>query len=572
MMVADSKGSAGASAGKGGEAQLAALKEHHRQSIEQLRELLESEKARKLKALEEKLMRRRALHQRAVQQASHGEQKSEDVVAELRKAVEEAEEQIEEVQMEHEATAESMVSGLKKRCLNEVAIARKKMASGDAKDHGRGASLLDLEDLADAHRAAANSLKERFERDQKALLESLEAERKKQRDRVLQQLAAKRKKRAGSSAVAAEEEKNALIAMNVEFDAMQATALSKAQEHALLALAAMHLTEADLASGPKASRGADEEDEDEAYLDEDARTSSGAHLGKGREWLDKVARVKQSYLGAASELLQRLRVQAISTAVAEGDGGDTDGAFEEVAGLMSKVITDAFDNHFEDNTAALDSAAFRASSSGKGGKTDTSKADGARLRAGILEEFEKAKRELEDGFLHAQRAGRDKLRDRRQRGQRGSAAGAGDAKGEADSDEEDAEAAEKRMARSQKLQETLMERVVDDFLGGEPLQDVAAAYASAHDARTAAGTADASALAIKARRESAERAEQEDLKERTRIKSVHVEKEQSLVSSFVFDRHHDACNFESSLLFPQLLELEAAMADKKRALEDRCDH
>jgi hypothetical protein len=530
MMAADSKIVAAASAVQREEAQLAELKEQHRQSIEQLRELLEGEKARKLKALEEKLMRRRALHQRALQQPAHGEEKGEDVVAELRKAVEEAEERIEEVQMEHEATAESMVSGLKKRCLNEVAIARKKMNSSGAKEHSRGAALLDMEDLADAHRAAADSLKQRFERDQKALLESLEAERKKQRDRVLQQLAAKRKKRGGASKeAAAEEEKNALIAMNVEFDAMQATALGKAQEHALLALAAMHLTEADLASAPPARThgvGSDEDEEDAAYLNDEARTS------RGRDWLDKVSRVKQSYLGAASELLQRLRVQAINTAGVDGDEGDTGGAFEEVAGLMSKVITDAFDNHFEDNTAALDSASFRAGASGKfvSAKGDTSKSDAARLRLGILEEFEKAKRELEDGFQHAQRAGRDKLRDRRKR--RGSATSAGDAKDQGDSDEEqeDTEAAQQRMARSQKLQETLIERVVDDFLGEEPLQDVAAAYASAHEARSAAG-ASASLLASKARRESAEWAEHEDLKERTRIKSVHVEKEQSLVST-----------------------------------------
>uniref|UniRef100_A0A7S3MHV4 Uncharacterized protein n=1 Tax=Spumella elongata TaxID=89044 RepID=A0A7S3MHV4_9STRA len=555
MFVADGKtsahGAAGAGVGDGSnkESYLNALKDQHRSSVAQLKDLLEAEKARRLKALEDKLMRRRALQQ--TQQRKNDDHKGgamgADLAAEHARAVREVEVEIEEVQVKFDGMVESLVSGLKKRCLNEILVARRnhdKDPEGTAFSDGKhsGAPLLSEEDRREAHRAAADSLKARFERDQKALLDSLEQERTKQHDRMAKQLAAKRKAKLASGATEqslAAEEQAALVAMNVEFDTMQALALSNAQEHALLALAAIHLTEADLAS----DRSKNAEDDDD-YLNEDNVTSSGGCLTKGRDWLERVDRVKVSYMGAASELIQRLRVNAVNTGAASakhnGAGGEEEGqAFSEVAGLMSKVVTDAFDNQLLEETSNKDfSSNDIVNKSGKFAKKIDSRADGARLKAGILEEFERAKREMDESLQHAQQASKNKLNDRRQKGRSSAGSGGGDEGKENDDDQE------AKALRLQKLHDEILEGVVDAFLGDEPLPDLAVAYTAASTAQGSmrAGLDSQNAL----RRVSAEYEEDDRDKERARIKNVHAQKEQTL-----------------------LQDLQANMLEKKRALEDR---
>lgn len=199
-----------ASGSSGSDVYLAGLKDQHRTCIAQLKELLESEKARKLKALEDKLMRRRALQQQQRTQAKDSGDtdrlSADTLAAEQARAVQEVEAEIEEVQSKYEGMAESMVSGLKKRCLNELIIAKRNhenISPGKAGTAGRPGNpshpvpLLSTDDLREAHQRAADDLKKRFERDQKALLDSLEHERSKQRERVLKQLAAKRKQAGG---------------------------------------------------------------------------------------------------------------------------------------------------------------------------------------------------------------------------------------------------------------------------------------------------------------------------------------------------------------------------------------
>jgi len=549
MFAADGKGSAAqgdavnlgpngttGAAGKGGansEAYLGSLKDQHRTSIAQLKELLDSEKARRLKALEDKLMRRRALQQ--AQQRKGGESKGEeDLAAEHARSVKEVEVEIEEVQTKFDGMIESMVSGLKKRCLNEIMVARKNhdrelQASADPDGKHSGGPLLSEEDRSEAHRAAADSIKQRFERDQKALLDSLERERAKQHERVAKQMAAKRKARlasGASEATVAAEEQAALNAMNLEFDVMQATALSSAQEHALLALSAIHLTEADLAVDK--AHGAEEDD----YLNEDSVTSSGGSLAKGRDWLDRVDQVKGSYMGAAADLIQRLRVNAVTTAggvdpssgaAGSGDGGQ---AFGEVAGLMSKVVADAFDNQLLEEAASREHGG-PSKVSNKFMKKADGRSDAARLKAGILEEFERAKRQMDENLLSAQQASRNKLSDRRN-GNKGRAPPGGHGAEGKEDDATAAGAAEEEHAkqvRLQKLQGEIMEGVVDAFLGGEPVPDIAAAYTAA-----AAQNAQQQQHLSQQRRNSAEWEEDEREKERARIKNSHAQKEQSLVS------------------------------------------
>jgi Holliday junction resolvasome RuvABC DNA-binding subunit len=500
------------------EAALAGLKEQHRTSMAQLRDLLDAEKARRLRALEDKLLRRRSLLQQTQAEGRRGSAE-EALLEEQRRAVEESEAEIAEAQLNLEHVADGLQSGLKKRCLAELAAARKKLSAADDSDRKLGPqdALLTEQERCDAHRAAADALKQRFERDQQALLESLEAERLKQRARVLKSLAAKRKGRTSSQgpAAEAEEEARALVAMNVEFDGMQAAALAKAQEHALLALAAIHLSEADLAvTGPGAAGAEGEEDDD--YLSGESRTASGGDLARGRAWLDRLQGVKQAYAEAGSDLFLRLRANAANT-VTHGEEAAGKDSFGDAAALMTQVLTNAFHHHFEEEGAHLSRVTAAGSQ-----RRDSGREDAVRVRAGIMEEFERTKRQLDEGHRHARATGRAKLEERRRAKQE---AGAKD-------DGNDAEDVDSEGAPHADV-EALLERAVDGFLDGEAPPDLAAVYKAAlSEVSSQSRSGGQRTTAGQASRGSAEWAAQEEDRrgrERDRIRSVHVEKEQSLV-------------------------------------------
>ena len=519
MFAADSKGSVGgglvpsSAAALVNDPHVQSLKDQHRAALVQLKQLLTADKERRLKALEEKLLRRRALLQKSRQQQQGAE--SAALEAEQLRAVQEVEAEIVQAQDSCELRTESMVSGFKKRCTSELTVARAKgagsdIAHGDKKNSAVAWELTE-EERSEAHRLAAQALKERFEREQKALLASLDEERHKQHDRILKQLAAKRKKAQQAGRAAEElavEEREALVAMNVEFDQMQATALGKAQERAFLSLAAMHVSTSQLDS----KQGQQEAAEEGSYLDEADQGSAG-----GRQWLETVDRVRECYTGAAAELQLRLRASAVSSAGKREDGNSLS-AFTETAGMMSRVVADAFEKQCQEECGdhAAASKLLGSASSKHGG----ARADTARVRAGIMEEFERARRELEESFAHSQQLGRNRTDLRRQsRSQHKEAAGDQREASVEESEEGDAE-----LMRSQQL---LLEGVVDSYLGGEPVPDIATVYAQSERAQAARSSSGDTYSA--ARRESQEWEEGDRLRERARIKSVHVEKEQSLV-------------------------------------------
>ena len=143
------------------------------------------------------------------------------------------------------------------------------------------------------------------------------------------------------------------------------------------------------------------------------------------------------------------------------------------------MVTDAFDNQLLEEAANKDfSSNDIVNKSGKFAKKSDSRADGARLKAGILEEFERAKREMNESLQHAQQTSKNKLNDRRQKNRSSVGRGGGD-EGKDDS-EEDQHA---KTIRLQKLQEEILEGVVDAFLGDEPVPDLAVAYTAASTAQ-----------------------------------------------------------------------------------------
>lgn len=287
-----------------------------------------------------------------------------------------------------------------------------------------------------------------------------------------------------------QEERAALNKMNIEFDAMVANALSNAQEHALLALSAIHLTDANLAPAAVAHGSED------AYLDDDI-THSGGSLQSGREWLQRVYEVKASYCSASADLIQRLRVNTVSavTGGAGGNASSTDSgtesnveAFTEVAGLMARVVTDAFDHHLSEEASAPQVGHSRTQSSRASAKFMKKPDDSARVKAGILEEFERTKRDMEESLAQAQSNSRHKLAGRRTSARNSTSSRFGNNEkvdvectlGDDDADRAAVVEAE-RLQKSLKQQEHMLEVAVDAYLGGEPVPDIASAYATASE-------------------------------------------------------------------------------------------
>jgi hypothetical protein len=93
-----------------------------------------------------------------------------------------------------EGLKDCLSSGLKKKCLHEMKLAKKVKRP------------LTEEDQEDCMRKAADALKERYERDQKSLMENLEDERLRQRRKIFEQLQ-ERKKRASKEEEEAIEKK-----------------------------------------------------------------------------------------------------------------------------------------------------------------------------------------------------------------------------------------------------------------------------------------------------------------------------------------------------------------------------
>ena len=163
-----------------------------------------------------------------------------------------------------------------------------------------------------------------------ALLDSLENERAKQREKLLGKLAEKRRRLENPADIAALE-KSAQVdldKMNKDFDDKEAFALKRAQEDVLLALSSIYIDQSLLTPSAANNVVAKEDDDDDAYFDGSLSADEAARIAKATDWLSRVDQIKGTYVSASQELQQRL-CQAHREASSEIEGA-----------ALSSVVTD----------------------------------------------------------------------------------------------------------------------------------------------------------------------------------------------------------------------------------------
>lgn len=157
-----------------------------------------------------------------------------------------------------------------------------------------------------------------------SLLGSLEAERAKQREKLLHKLAENKRRLKNPADIAALEASAQLDLhkLNKDFDDKEALALKRAQEDVLLALSSIYIDQSLLTPAPVDSAVAKDDDVD-AYFDGDLPGSinadEAARIAKATDWLSRVDQIKGTYVSASRELQQRLS-QAHREASSEMEG------------------------------------------------------------------------------------------------------------------------------------------------------------------------------------------------------------------------------------------------------------
>ena len=198
-----------------------------------------------------------------------------------------------------------------------------------------------------------------------------------------------------------EQTTEALRRMDLEFDQQQMATFRDSQREALLALSVINMDSALLeeTSTPAAA------EDDELYMEEDGcgRSSLGA-------WLQCVENVNDAYLTAEERLFHKMRnaftQESELGSSSEGSYNETNAeGFNMISSHMSKVMTEAFCEHISE---------FDARELAKR-KSVEIKIDENRIRAGIMNEFEKARDDYENALDLAKIRSKAKLDKRRAR-------------------------------------------------------------------------------------------------------------------------------------------------------------
>lgn len=382
------------------------LKNKHKTALQNLKDSLEVEKNRKMKELEDKLLKRRQQRD-AVSRHSPGSNSTQQASAEAEQAVVEAERDVMLTKLSQEELIAGVVSGFKKRCINELKTCKTK---------GR---VLTKDEEEDCHREAADALKKRFERDQKSLLESLEAERAKQKAKLLKALE-KRQNKSNSMRTVTDSEKEVMAArcrneielMHQSFDLQESEAIAKPQRDVLLALSGILMPEELLVKALKKDvvRGVDEDDDDDGgYLDDDDDDDKvdDVLVQRRRKWVDNVDKMRTVYSNAGQQMQKKIRrTQRVNSNAQLEDGIIAGDEVNDVTTHMMGVITEAYCNQLLNDM----SSSSLASSIGRDRDTDDSKA-----KAHILEEFERARSGYEDALSRSKIYSQEKLAARRNR-------------------------------------------------------------------------------------------------------------------------------------------------------------
>jgi hypothetical protein len=441
-----SSGAKGAGRGAGDEekenhdAYLLAMKNKHLSSLSGLKDKLKVEKDRRLQDLEDRLMRRKLARKKLL--ASGGEVSKDDLDGD-----EMIEKQIADTCKQMEKIEEGMVSGLKKKCLFEMKVLKKKEVFAP----------LTAEDRREADRLASEELIKRYERDQKNLLTSLEAQRLKQKNKILARVKAKK----GHVTPEVEEE---LRNIDVYFKEQVANALLEPQSNVLLGLSCINSMKEDGDGDAKKT----DDDDDDYFDDSDKKGSGGA-----REWITNVENMKDTYEQAGKALQLKLIDAHYQSQSIDAEAGivECDSSFIDMSAHMLKVITDAYSKHAGEEGS--DDPGYKY---GHGRSKDEL---GERIKMGILDEFQRSKGAYNEILENNKAASKDKLNARR-RAKRG-----------ADAKETNSASFEEEMKEEEALlqAQAKMEELVDGFL-----EDPVAAVVTAPEPEVRTVTTDISPL------------------------------------------------------------------------------
>ena len=405
------------------------LKHKHKQTLEALRAALDNDKNRKMQALEERLLRRKRAGEKELASArASGASEAEltTLNAQLHAAEAEIEKEIEGTEAHYKALSEGVCGGFKKRCIYEIKATQ---ARGQA---------LTKEETDDSHKEAAEALKSRFFRDNKQLQESLEHERANSRKKILATLEKRKRDARGDPdtlKTIEQEAKQVLEDMAFDYVDQERNALAGPQEAALLGLSGI-FANVDSIIGTTGKTKKHAEDDGDFFDDDVADAGASA-------WVDGISSMRDVYIDAGRALKAKIRVAYQQGEVAEGE----EEGFGAITQHMTQVITNAYTTQLRDSDAMS-----------KMLKNSGSAVDADRVKASILEEFEKSRDAYEEALDHAReqsKANLEKRKGRLQQGNNGSGSGAKQASDDSEWGTEN--------IRIRKTQAAL-EQVVDNFL------------------------------------------------------------------------------------------------------------
>jgi hypothetical protein len=422
------------------------LKAKHKDKLGKLKDGLKNEREKRLQMLEERLMRRRRAREK-----TDGEDP--DEAAALLAAEKEIEDEMVRVTRHFDTLQNGLVAGFKKRCVYEMRATKEKS--------GR----LSSEEMDTVSRDAADAIKKRYEKDQLSLLQTLEAERARQRTRLKKTLAKRKQgcKRGSREAAAVDEQLRLELAeLDRGFDVQEEGAVAEPQERTLLALSAVFLDDHALTAGQEpggkkdGGGGGDDDDDDGDYLDDD----DGGARNELSQWISGVEGLASTYSKAGHSLQARFRQAQRKARVEEGAeyGADDeeDEGMSHVTTHMMRVIADAYSEQA--------SAAEPSAGPGMGPKKfslgrDSSGVDLELIKATILNEFERSRDSYEAALDRAKLSSRARLEKRRDRGW------------EANDEtwDEDPLDAEKHVGGPVTHTQAAFEGIIDDFLAN-PLE------------------------------------------------------------------------------------------------------
>jgi len=415
-------------------AHISNLKHTHKKSLAALQSALDSEKNRKAQALEGRLLRRKRAGGKdlaAAKANGASEQELQDIDAQNRAVLEEIEAEIDRNDAEYTGIKEGVCGGFKKRCIYEIKATK---ARGQA---------LNMEETNDAHKEAAEALKSRFFRDNKQLQESLEAERTKSRNKIMSALEKRRRGANGDAAALKEIDKDMqemLEDMDMDFQDQESAALSGPQGAILMSLSGIFADVDGIldASGGKEGAAGDDEEEGDFFDDTEA-----GHAG-AKAWAEGVSSLRDVYIDAGRALQAKIR--AVYQNSGEIEEGEDNSSFSAINQHMTQVITNAYNSQLTDPDAI---AALL-----KGQKASAA-IDSDRVKASILEEFERSRDAYEEVLEGSRTTSKAKLEKRR-----------GNRRVNVDAPAKDEKESAKWGTESIRIKKTqaALEQVVDNFL------------------------------------------------------------------------------------------------------------